>query len=217
MNRFAHPVTFGDYPESMKVAVNHRLPKFTDAQSKLLKESIDFLSVNYYTSNYAESASLANGVNVTYVTDRATTLTSMQNNNNKFFIFFTIQWLYCFISLIQVLCFTADKNGVPIGTPVHILLLHLSLSPCACTYVFLCHVACMPFYDYSVNGFADPIELAFHLPSGASRASTIYKKKLQQSSTIHKRKWYNNFPLVIIIIIIFCNWSGVLPYHLHYI
>ncbi|GMY22316.1 vicianin hydrolase-like [Fagus crenata] len=73
---FAHPITFGDYPESMKVVVNNRLPKFTDAQSKLLKGSIDFLSVNYYTSNYAESAPLANGVNVTYVTDRATTLTT---------------------------------------------------------------------------------------------------------------------------------------------
>uniref|UniRef100_A0A2N9EWC3 Beta-glucosidase n=1 Tax=Fagus sylvatica TaxID=28930 RepID=A0A2N9EWC3_FAGSY len=80
---FAHPVTFGDYPESMKVAVNHRLPKFTNAQSKLLKGSIDFLSVNYYTSNYAESASLANGVNVTYVTDRATTLTRMADANNS--------------------------------------------------------------------------------------------------------------------------------------
>ena len=91
MNRFAHPITFGDYPESMKVVVNNRLPKFTDAQSKLLKGSIDFLSVNYYTSNYAESAPLADGVNVTYVTDRATTLTSMQNNNNKLFIFFTSQ------------------------------------------------------------------------------------------------------------------------------
>uniref|UniRef100_A0A2N9F884 Beta-glucosidase n=1 Tax=Fagus sylvatica TaxID=28930 RepID=A0A2N9F884_FAGSY len=80
---FAHPITFGDYPESMKVVVNNRLPKFTDAQSKLLKGSIDFLSVNYYTSNYAESAPLANGVNVTYVTDRATTLTRMADANNS--------------------------------------------------------------------------------------------------------------------------------------
>ena len=78
MYRFAHPITFGDYPQSLKAVVKERLPRFTEAQSKLLKGSIDFLSINYYTSNYAENAPSANGVNVTYVTDRATTLTSKQ-------------------------------------------------------------------------------------------------------------------------------------------
>jgi len=68
----------------MKFAAGNRLPKFTEAQSKLLKGSIDFLGINYYTTNYAETAVSANGVNVTYVTDRQTTLTSMNKNYDHF-------------------------------------------------------------------------------------------------------------------------------------
>ena len=78
--RFANPITFGDYPESMKVTMAKRLPKYTEAQSKLLKGSFDFFSVNYYTSNYAESAPSSNGVNVSYDIDREATLTSMRKN-----------------------------------------------------------------------------------------------------------------------------------------
>jgi beta-glucosidase/6-phospho-beta-glucosidase/beta-galactosidase len=74
----------------MKFAAGNRLPKFTEAQSKLLKGSLDFLGVNYYTTNYVETAPSANGVNVSYVTDRQTTLTSMPENYNPF-SFFAIQ------------------------------------------------------------------------------------------------------------------------------
>ncbi|XP_062174146.1 vicianin hydrolase-like [Alnus glutinosa] len=84
---FVDPVIYGDYPQSMKSAAGNRLPKFTEAQSNLLKGSLDFLGVNYYTTNYAEIATATtNGVNATYVTDRQTIL-------------------------------TAYKNGTPIGTP----------------------------------------------------------------------------------------------------
>ncbi|XP_062174074.1 vicianin hydrolase-like isoform X2 [Alnus glutinosa] len=76
---FVHPITYGDYPQSIKSAAGKRLPRFTEAQSKLLKGSIDFLGINYYTTNYAETAVSANGVNVTYVTDRQTTLTTDKN------------------------------------------------------------------------------------------------------------------------------------------
>jgi beta-glucosidase/6-phospho-beta-glucosidase/beta-galactosidase len=85
--RFAHPIIYGDYPQSMKSLAGNRLPKFTEAQSKLLKGSLDFLGVNYYTTNYAESAPSTNGVNVSYVTDRQLTLTSMLQNYNNFLLF----------------------------------------------------------------------------------------------------------------------------------
>ncbi|KAF4390884.1 hypothetical protein F8388_005697 [Cannabis sativa] len=78
---FAQPVTFGHYP-----LTRNRLPKFTPAESKLLKGSLDFLGLNYYTSNYAEAAPLTSIHNQSYSGDRQATL-------------------------------TADKNGIPIGTP----------------------------------------------------------------------------------------------------
>ena len=75
--RFAHPVTFGYYPLSMRLSVRNRLPKFTKAESKLLKGSIDFLGLNYYTTNYAENAPLTSTHNMSYAGDRQATLTSM--------------------------------------------------------------------------------------------------------------------------------------------
>ena len=44
----------------MRLLVGRRLPKFTEAESKMLKGSIDFLGVNYYTANYAENAPPSN-------------------------------------------------------------------------------------------------------------------------------------------------------------
>lgn len=80
MYRFVHPVIYGDYPKIMKSLVGNRLPRFTEAQSKLLKGSLDFLGVNYYTTNYVESAPSSNGVNVSIVSDRQATLTGMLKN-----------------------------------------------------------------------------------------------------------------------------------------
>ncbi|KAH1075377.1 hypothetical protein J1N35_027705 [Gossypium stocksii] len=52
---FMDPVMYGEYPKSMQSMVGNRLSKFTEAESKLLKGSIDFLGANYYTTNYAEN------------------------------------------------------------------------------------------------------------------------------------------------------------------
>lgn len=75
--RFAHPIIYGQYPQSMKSLVGNRLSKFTAAQSKSLKGSLDFLGINYYTAYYAESDPSSNSVNISYETDRQVTLTSM--------------------------------------------------------------------------------------------------------------------------------------------
>ncbi|KAL3828986.1 hypothetical protein ACJIZ3_017788 [Penstemon smallii] len=53
------PVIFGDYPDTMKLYADTRLPRFTDDQSKNLKGSVDFVGVNYYTSLYAKDAVIA--------------------------------------------------------------------------------------------------------------------------------------------------------------
>ncbi|EXC42160.1 Beta-glucosidase 17 [Morus notabilis] len=71
----AHPITYGDYPITIRSTVGKRLPKFTKAQSKLLKGSFDFLGLNYYTTFYVEHAPLSNGVNQSYDADRQATLT----------------------------------------------------------------------------------------------------------------------------------------------
>ncbi|KAI8528557.1 hypothetical protein RHMOL_Rhmol12G0157600 [Rhododendron molle] len=50
---FLDPLIFGDYPSSMIDRVGSRLPRFTNAESALLKGSLDFVGINHYTTFYA--------------------------------------------------------------------------------------------------------------------------------------------------------------------
>ncbi|CAK9140346.1 unnamed protein product [Ilex paraguariensis] len=79
--RFLHPITYGDYPPSMRSNVGNRLPKFSMEQSKML--SIDFLGINYYTCNYASPMLSVNRVNLSYTTDNHLDLTRMADQNNS--------------------------------------------------------------------------------------------------------------------------------------
>ncbi|XP_050203990.1 beta-glucosidase 11-like [Mercurialis annua] len=47
---FMDPLTFGDYPDTIKKRVGLRLPSFTNQQSKQIKGSFDFLGFNHYFS-----------------------------------------------------------------------------------------------------------------------------------------------------------------------
>lgn len=50
--RHLDPVIHGDYPEILKKQLGNRLPSFTAEQSKMLKNSSDFIGLNYYTGRY---------------------------------------------------------------------------------------------------------------------------------------------------------------------
>ncbi|XP_030547473.1 beta-glucosidase 17-like [Rhodamnia argentea] len=92
---FAHPITYGDYPQSMRRYVGEQLPKFTKAQSEALKGSHDYIGVNYYTARYVdESTSPFTTLNLSYTTD-------------------------CHCNL------TAEKDGIPIGQPTAVSWLYI--------------------------------------------------------------------------------------------
>ncbi|KDP26939.1 hypothetical protein JCGZ_21032 [Jatropha curcas] len=88
-----NPITYGDYPRTMRSIVGHRLPKFTKQQSKMLKGSLDFIGVNYYTAYYAEDAAYSRNVNLSYTTDNHVNLTT-------------------FLIIVK-----AKKDGIPLGQP----------------------------------------------------------------------------------------------------
>ncbi len=50
------PLVSGDYPAVMREYVGERLPRFTAEQSALLKESIDVLSLNHYSTHLVTAA-----------------------------------------------------------------------------------------------------------------------------------------------------------------
>ena len=46
---FADPLWFGDYPASMKKCVKEDLPEFTAEEKEMVKGSLDFQGINFYT------------------------------------------------------------------------------------------------------------------------------------------------------------------------
>ncbi|KAF5736406.1 beta-glucosidase [Tripterygium wilfordii] len=76
---FADPVIHGDYPKVMREIVAERLPKFTKSESEMLKGSLDFLGVNYYTTNYAAHTLTYPRVNLSYSTDNHAALSTYRN------------------------------------------------------------------------------------------------------------------------------------------
>lgn len=55
--RIVNPLVFGDYPGIVKKNAGTRIPAFTNAESKYLKGSIDFLGVNHYATTYIKDRS----------------------------------------------------------------------------------------------------------------------------------------------------------------
>ncbi|KAI3888000.1 hypothetical protein MKW92_021362 [Papaver armeniacum] len=47
---YLDPIYFGDYPKTMREKLGDRLPKFSDEERELLRNSIDFLGINQYTT-----------------------------------------------------------------------------------------------------------------------------------------------------------------------
>ena len=79
-----NPVTFGDYPETMRALVGNRLPTFTDLQSKMLRGSLDFLGLNYYTARYTDDSTFSSGINLSYTTDSHVNETSKLKIHNLY-------------------------------------------------------------------------------------------------------------------------------------
>eukprot|EP01018_Ginkgo_biloba_P033172 Gb_35945 [translate_table: standard] len=77
---FMDPITWGDYPSTMRSLVGARLPKFSKPQSRLLKGSFDFIGLNYYTSQYAiHNPKPPNPLETDYLQDSRVNLTSEKN------------------------------------------------------------------------------------------------------------------------------------------
>ncbi|KAF8391382.1 hypothetical protein HHK36_023686 [Tetracentron sinense] len=48
------PLIHGDYPPEMRLYLGHNLPKISLKESKILKDSLDFIGINHYSTLYAK-------------------------------------------------------------------------------------------------------------------------------------------------------------------
>ncbi|XP_020261447.1 beta-glucosidase 4 [Asparagus officinalis] len=49
---YLDPIFYGDYPASMRERLGDRLPTFSEGEKKLLRNSLDFIGLNHYTSRF---------------------------------------------------------------------------------------------------------------------------------------------------------------------
>ncbi|KAH9774616.1 Beta-glucosidase 17 [Citrus sinensis] len=78
-----NPITYGSYPRSMQHLVGNRLPKFTKSQAEMVKGSVDFLGLNYYTADYAEEVTSFSNTNLSYTTDSRVNRTRVGDVNSS--------------------------------------------------------------------------------------------------------------------------------------
>ncbi|CAI0397123.1 unnamed protein product [Linum tenue] len=66
---FMNPVTYGHYPRTMKDLLGQRLPEILAHEADMLRNSYDFLGLNYYTTYYAKDNPNLNLLKLRYATD----------------------------------------------------------------------------------------------------------------------------------------------------
>ncbi|XP_031274801.1 beta-glucosidase 17-like [Pistacia vera] len=108
-----HPMTFGDYPKTMRYLVGNRLPNFTDEQSILVKGSLNFVGVNYYTARYVEDSN-SNSSLLSYTTDSHVTY-STEKNGIPIGELIGPSWLYMYPrGLRDISLYIKKKYNLPI-------------------------------------------------------------------------------------------------------
>ncbi|KAJ6978532.1 cyanogenic beta-glucosidase-like [Populus alba x Populus x berolinensis] len=70
---FLNPITYGDYPTSMRELVKERLPTFSSPDE--VKGTYDFVGLNYYTAYYAANANTSDPDHLRYQTDSNANIT----------------------------------------------------------------------------------------------------------------------------------------------
>ncbi|XP_022149004.1 vicianin hydrolase-like [Momordica charantia] len=99
---FLHPITYGDYPKSMRQYVGDRLPKFSAAEAESVKGSYDFIGINYYTGNFVDDVPFSNSPNKSYSSDMHATL-STERDGVLIGPATGLNWLYIYPDGIRLL------------------------------------------------------------------------------------------------------------------
>jgi beta-glucosidase len=90
---WADPIWFGDYPAYMRDNCGELLPRFSDAEKKLIKGSSDFQGVNFYTASFVSAAKRGKPGSGWYV-DRNASNSAVAPNGTAIGVQADSPWLY---------------------------------------------------------------------------------------------------------------------------
>ncbi|CAI0397131.1 unnamed protein product [Linum tenue] len=111
---FMNPVTYGHYPRTMKDLLGQRLPEILAHEADMLRNSYDFLGLNYYTTYYAKDNPNLNLLKLRYATDSRVIQTPIKDGKpigEKV----ASSWLYIYPEGIRkLLSYTKRTYGSPI-------------------------------------------------------------------------------------------------------
>ncbi|NP_001266157.1 non-cyanogenic beta-glucosidase-like precursor [Cicer arietinum] len=111
---FMEPLTTGDYSKSMRDIVKNRLPTFKPEESLLVKDSFDFIGLNYYSSSYINNVPPNATAPPSYTTDPMTN-TSFEKNGRPLGQRAASFWIYVYpIGLRDLLMYIKEKYNNPV-------------------------------------------------------------------------------------------------------
>ncbi|KAF3556555.1 hypothetical protein F2Q69_00010646 [Brassica cretica] len=64
------PLIFGDYPKAIKRNAGKRLPSFTRKQTEMIRNSFDFIGINYYSARYVTRQLQSDPSRLRFTTDQ---------------------------------------------------------------------------------------------------------------------------------------------------
>ncbi|XP_029127123.1 beta-glucosidase 24 [Cajanus cajan] len=108
------PLTKGEYPKNMRALVGSRLPKFNISQARLVKDSFDFIGLNYYSSSYINGVPRQSNAKPSFLTDPLTN-TSFERNGRPLGLRAASFWIYFYPKgLRDILLYTKNKYNNPV-------------------------------------------------------------------------------------------------------
>ncbi|KAJ4833491.1 hypothetical protein Tsubulata_006660 [Turnera subulata] len=90
---YLDPLTYGDYPRTMRDYVKDRLPIFTTEDSKMVKGSIDFLGLNYYSARYVQHIDKVEPERTSFINDDHANLTYEDSEGKSIGPMAGLDWL----------------------------------------------------------------------------------------------------------------------------
>ncbi|KAL2944510.1 Beta-glucosidase 4, partial [Bienertia sinuspersici] len=82
--RYLDPIYFGDYSREMRERVGGRLPKFSQEEREMLKNSMDFIGLNHYTTRYIAHSTEGSEVLEYYAAQEMERIGNAESSSNTY-------------------------------------------------------------------------------------------------------------------------------------